>query len=241
MPDMNKIKEKILKLRSMIPERGATEGEALAALLKADALMAEHDLSEKDLDIAQAKRDMRAGEFKYGIKTQHPCAKWCSKTIGRFCGVTTWWNGEKSTSNAFGFNGDVEMYEFLLKLVHDTMNREWKDYVNNHPPRKGVSRHTEYWSFMAGISETVNKKLIELINARKVVQDSTGTDLIVKKDAIIEAGMREMLPHLMLRKTKSVGIRADGNALNKGQEAGSRINLSRPIKEGPNNRKQIAL
>jgi len=240
MADLNKIKEKILKLRAMIPDRGATEGEALAALIKADALMEEHNLSEKDLDLAEAKRDMRSGEFKYGIKTQHPCAKWCSKTIGEFCGVITWWSPTQTASNGFGFNADVEMYEFLLKLVHDTMNREWKDFLSTNPKRPGISRHTEYWSFMLGISTVVNKKLNDLMSLREVVTDSTGTDLVFKKQAVVEAGIKEMLPSLRLKMSSSRGISADGNALGKGQEAGGRINLSRPLKSGPGGRKQIA-
>lgn len=240
MADLSKIKDKILKLRAMIPEKGATEGEALAALMKADALMAEHGLSEADLDLAEAKRDMRHGEFAYGIKTQHPCAKWCSRTIGEFCGVVTWYDGREQKSNGFGFNGDVEMYEFLLKMVHDTMNREWKDYLPKNPKRPGVSRHTEYWSFMLGIADVVNTKLSELMEAREVVETSTGTDLVVKKFAVIEAGLKETMPSLRLKASSSRGIRADGSALGAGQEAGSRINLSRPIKNGPGGRKMIA-
>lgn len=226
---MKDIRAKILALRNMIEERGATEAEAMAALAKADKLMTEHGLTEADLEVADAKRDMRRGEFKYGIKTQHPCAKWCSMTIGQFCGVRTWYDSSVQKSNGFGFNVDVEMYEFLLKLVHDSMNREWKDYIENNPPRSGVSRHTEYWSFMLGMAQRVNEKLQELMEAREVKIDSTGTDLVVKKYAVIEAGMKEMLPGLSLRSSRSRGIRADGSAMAEGRKAGDRVNLKRPI------------
>lgn len=226
---MKDIRAKILALRNMIEERGATEAEAMAALAKADKLMAEHGLTEADLEVAQAKRDMSHGEFKYGIKTQHPCAKWCSKTIGQFCGVVTWYDRSVRKSNGFGFNADVEMYELLLKLVHDSMNREWKDYLQNNAPRPGVSRHTEYWSFMLGMAERVNEKIRELMEAREVKTDSTGTDLVVKKYAVIEAGMKEMLPELSLRSSRSRGIRADGSAMAEGRKAGERVNLNRPV------------
>lgn len=237
---MSDIRAKILALRNMIEERVATEAEAMAALAKADKLMAEHGLTEADLEVAEAKRDMSHGEFKYGIKTQHPCAKWCSKTIGQFCGVVTWYDSSVQKSNGFGFNADVEMYEFLLKLVHDSMNREWKDFLANNPPRPGVSRHTEYWSFMLGMARRVNEKLQELMEAREVKTDSTGTDLVIKKYAVIEAGMKEMLPGLSLRSSRSRGIRADGSAMEQGRKAGDRVNLSRPLKTGPGGRKAIA-
>lgn len=233
---MKDIRAKILALRNMIEERGATEAEAMAALAKADKLMVEHGLTEADLEVAEAKRDMSHGEFKYGIKTQHPCAKWCSKTIGQFCGVVTWYDLGTQKSNGFGFNVDVEMYEFLLKLVHDSMNREWKDYLQNNPLRPGLSRHTEYWSFMLGMAQRINEKLKELMEAREVKTDSTGTDLVVKKYAVIEAGMKEMLPGLSLRSSHSRGIRADGSAMAEGRKAGDRVNLNRPITSGSTQR-----
>lgn len=226
---MKDIRAKILALRNMIEERGATEAEAMAALAKADKLMEEHGLTEADLEVAEAKRDMSHGEFKYDIKTQHPCAKWCSMTIGQFCGVVTWYDRGTQKSNGFGFNVDVEMYEFLLKLIHDSMNREWKDYLQNNPLRPGLSRHTEYWSFMLGMAQRINEKLKELMEAREVKIDSTGTDLVVKKYAVIEAGMKEMLPGLSLRSSRSRGIRADGSAMSEGRKAGDRVNLNRPV------------
>lgn len=229
---MSDIRNKILALRNMIEKRGATEAEAMAALAKADKLMAEHGLTEADLEVAEAKRDMSHGEFCYGIKTQHPCAKWCSKTIGQFCGVVTWYDRGMQKSNGFGFNADVEMYEFLLKLVHDSMNREWKDYVSKNPPRPGVSRHTEYWSFMLGMAQRINEKINSLMQDREIKTDTTGTDLVVKKYSVIEAGMKEMLPGLSLRSSRSRGIRADGSAMNEGRKAGERVNLNRPVQSG---------
>lgn len=226
---MENIKIKILALRNMIEERGATEAEAMAALIKADKLMAEYGLTEADLEIAEAKRDMSHGEFCYGIKAQHPCAKWCSKTIGRFCGVITWYDSSLQKSNGFGFNADVEMYQFLLRLVHDSMNREWKDFLKVNLARPGISRHTEYWSFMLGMAERINEKLCELIDAREVHISSSGTDLIVKKQAMIEAGMKEMMPELSLHRSYSRGIRADGSAMDQGRAAGERVNLQRPV------------
>ncbi len=132
------------------------------------------------------------------------------------------------------------MYEFLLKLVHDSMNREWKDYLPKNPPREGVSRHTEYWSFMYGMAERINEKLAELMVAREVKTDSTGTDLVVKKMEVVEAGMAEVLPDLKLKPTRSRGTMVEGAAQAAGREAGDRVNLNRPLKTGPGSRKAIA-
>ena len=236
----DKIKERILRLRQLIPERGATESEALAALIKADALMQEHGLTEADLDVAQAKRDMRSGQFEYNIKTQHPCAKWCSRTIGVFCGVVTWYNKVENRSNGFGFTADTEMYEFLMEMVHDTMNREWKNYVSVTPVTPGLSRHTEYWSFMAGMSNRINEKLRELIDARKViVEKSTGNDLVIKKMEIITQGMKEMLPDLKLNAAKSSGVKVSEDVFQEGRRAGEKVNLNRPLNQPMRNQVRI--
>ena len=230
MDDLNKIKEKILRLRNMVPEKGASEQEAMTALEKADKLMQENGISEEDLLTAEAKRDMREGYFKYRFKAQHPCSKLCGMKIEQFCGVISWYSPASQGSKAFGFNGDVEMYEFLIKLVHDSMDRGWKEFLAVNPPREGVSRHTEYWSFMYGFANRINNKLNELIEARKVKQDSTGTDLVEVKMAVVEKGMAEMLPHVKLSAGRNSGLKKGStDAYEKGQSAGDKVNLNRPI------------
>lgn len=230
MTDLNKIKEKILRLRNMVPDKGASEQEALTALEKADKLMQEHGINEADLNTAEAARDMREGVYKQRFKTQHPASKCCGVTIQKFCGVISWFSSRESASKAFGFKGDVEMYEFLMKLVHDSMDRGWKEFLAANPPRQGVSRHTEYWSFMFGFAERVNDKLRQLMEARKVNKDSTGTDLVEVKMAVVEQGMAEMLPDIKLGKARKTSIRGNASAYHKGQAAGDKVNLNRPIK-----------
>lgn len=242
MKDLDKIKEKILRLRNMVPEKGASEQEAMTALEKADKLMQEHGISEADLRTSEAKRDMSDGSFKYRFKAQHPCSKLCGSTIGRFCGVISWYSQAKQSSKAFGFNGDVEMYEFLMKLVHDSMDRGWKEFLAANPPSEGVSRHTEYWSFMYGFAQRINVKLRELIDAREVRKDSIGTDLVEAKMSVIEQGMAEMLPDIKLKSSRSSGLKKGSkDAYGQGQQAGDKVNLNRPINDqSAANRRAIA-
>jgi putative ubiquitin-RnfH superfamily antitoxin RatB of RatAB toxin-antitoxin module len=230
MKDQSEIKDRINDLRRKIPENGATEDEAMAALAMAARLMEKHGITEEDLETTDAVKDMRQGKHEYGIKTQHPCSKFCGGRIAQFCGVRSWHNRYFNTSNAFGYNGDVEMYEFLINLVHRSMDREWKTYLANNPKRPGVSRHTEYWSHMMGMADRINTKIREMMAER---EQTTGTDLIVKKEAIVEAGMAEVMPDLRIKQSRSRGMNVDPNALIQGLEAGERVNLQRPIQEGP--------
>lgn len=235
MANIDKIKERILQLRNMIPDRGATEAEAMTALLKADELMEKYGISEAELDTAEAKRDMRPGEFKHKQKAEHPSSKYCGNTIATFCGVRNWYSPRDRMAKAFGFKADVEMFEFLSELIHNAMDRGWKDFLATNPKEPGVSRHTQYWSFMIGFAERINEKLMELIHARMEAQEvkGTGTDLVEKKMAVVEAAMAEMLPDLKLKSTRNRGVRANMGALAQGMAAGDKVNLNRPIKSGP--------
>lgn len=226
----DKIKEKILRLRNMVPERGASEAEALAAMEKADKLMSEHDISEADLRAAEVGKDMREGMFRYRMKAQHPSSKFCMITIGVFCNVMPWYSPKRQSAKAFGFHQDVEMYEFLTKLVHDSMDREWKGFLATNPPKEGVSRHTEYWSFTMGMAHRINAKLRELIDARKKTMSTvqTGTDLVEVKMAVVQAGLNQMLPDLNLRSRKT-STKVTVGAYAQGRAAGDKINLNRPI------------
>ena len=222
------IKQKILKLRAMIPENGASENEAISALIKANDLMKEHGLTEADLNAVDPNKDMSGTQFKYGMKAQHPCAKYCSRTIGIFCGVMTFYEVKTSSSNAYGLNDDIEMYDFLLKLVFDSMNLSWKEYLKTNPSQKGKSRHVEYWSFHSGFSVRICDNLNSMIETREKVK-ATGTDLVVKKQEIIVASFREIYPHFTSSPGSNGKIRINSDAYADGDKAGSSVNLNRPV------------
>lgn len=223
--------EKIVALRGKIPENGATEQEALAALALADKLMVKHGLTEADLRNVDFARDMRSGSFTQKQKAIHPSQKYSGTSIAAFCGVKAWTqhiDNRKQNIRMFGMKGDVTMAEFLMGLVHDSMDRGWKEFLKTNVKRTNVSRHTEYWSFMIGFADTINNKLQDLVDAREVYMDSTGTDLVVVKNSLVEEGLASMLPSLRTKKS-SGSTRVTGDAYSKGQTAGDKVNLSRPI------------
>jgi hypothetical protein len=57
------IREKIIQLRKMVPENGATEAEAMVALELAAKLMAKHGITEDELNKAEFERDMSRNGF----------------------------------------------------------------------------------------------------------------------------------------------------------------------------------
>lgn len=221
--DIKKVKERILKLRAMVPERGASEQEAMFALEKADELMQEFGLTEADLESADAQRDMRTGEFTYSTSAPHPITH-CINTIARFCEVKSWYNRYNRHVAGYGFKRDVEMYEFLTQMIHDSMNRGWETFRKENPKQPGESNHRRYWSFMLGFANRINARLQELIDKRP-----TGKGLVVKKMAVVEAAYDNAVGR-PISKSKGRGRYVSGDAYKKGQAAGNRVNLNRPLR-----------
>lgn len=239
------ILDKIAALKAKIPENGATEAEAIAALDIAEKLMEKHGVTEADLKAVEFKRDMSAATFEQKQKQEHPSQKYCDTTIARYCGTLAW-NGRsqtvrgKKTTEIFGFKGDVAMHGFLLGLVHDSMDRGWKEFLKNNPKREDVSRHTQYWSYMIGFAERINQKIEELIDARTVPVDSTGNDLIEVKQQVVLQGLKSILPDVKFRPNKSRSVRANMDAYGQGMADGDRVNLQRPIQAAQSSVKRIA-
>lgn len=232
------IEDKIKQLRQVVTENGATEEEMLTALAMADKLMRKHGLTEEDLARTEFKKDMKEGHFRQKQAHLHPSQKWCGIKIGEFCGVKLWTQTEwrEGTTNyrsrkvvrMFGYNDDVEMAQFLMKLVHDSMDRGWKDFIKTSPKDLQVSRHTQYWSFMAGFADKINARLDELMQH---VEVGTGTDLVATKMTMVEQGMAEMLPSVRLKRSKSRGTSTDLASHVAGLAAGDKVNLNRPINQ----------
>ncbi len=233
------IHDKIIKLRSRVPERGATEAEAIAALAVADRLMAEHGITEAMLRKVEIKVDMRRGTHAQRQKVQHPSSKWCLVAIGEFTHTIVWYDRGEGQPAMFGLIPDVEMAEFLLMLIHNSMDRGWKDFLLINPKLPGISRHTQYWSFMSGFAIAINHKFAELIDAREIKLDSTGTDLVVVQMNIVQDAIELMIPALKLKASPKRRRNHYGHASAAGRIAGDAVNLSRPIK-GNAARRQIA-
>jgi hypothetical protein len=230
--------EKIAQLRRVTPENGATEGEALNAFNLANNLMEKHGITEEDLNKVEFSRDMDEKRFHYHQKQQHPSVRYCANSIARFCEIVCWGDKAKKAGCFFGMKGDTEMAIFLTKLIHDAMERGWKEYLANGVSTE-TSRHSQYWGFMIGFAERMNQRLNELYLARKQSVTSTGTDLIVKKNALIKEGLKALRPDLDLVGGKGRGRHIDSQAKVDGKSAANKVNLNRPLR-GKNGTRMIA-
>ena len=237
---MQNIREKIIQLRKMVPENGASEAEAITALQLAAKLMEKHGITEAELRSAEFERDMRRSGLDKDNVHKDPAIQLCGVAIADFCEVQFWWtkvrqrNGKvgKTYANVFGFHGDVEMAEFLMELVSRSMERSWKEYLKAGEYDRSITRHQLYWSFRYGFADRINAKLREMIAARKPKSEATGTDLVSLKDAVVKAGMEAMLPDLNLKDGRGNSAKVNLGAFIDGALAGDRVNLNRPLQDG---------
>lgn len=233
---MKNIHEKILHLRSVVPERGATEAEALNAIELAAKLMEKYGVTEEELRKVEFAKDMKSGTVDNQKKSEDPAAKLCSVAIARFCEVKVWGEVEdgKIVTKFFGLNGDVEMAEFLYDVIRKAMDRGWTDYLEAGEYPKKINRHKLYWSYRYGFGDRINDKLNEMVAARKPKDSVTGTDLVVLKEQLVEQAAEQMLA-LDLKKPRNVGVKLNTTAYKEGMSDGDKVNLNRPLRDQPNN------
>jgi len=237
------IRDKILQLRKMVPENGATEAEAMVALELAAKLMSKHGITEEELNKAEFERDMHRSSFDKDNKNRDPAVQLCGVTIAKFCEVDFWWSNQvnqktkkrtRSWANFFGFHGDVEMADFLMELVSKSMERSWRDYLKAGEYNRNITRHQLYWSFRHGFADRINSKLEEMIAARSPRSEATGTDLVALKDALVKQGRDEMFPSLNLKDSRASSTMINLGAYADGMIEGDKVNLNRPIQERQN-------
>jgi len=233
------IHEKILHLREMVPENGATEAEAMVALDLAAKLMEKHGITEDELNKAEFERDMSRQSFDKENKHRDPAVKLCGVIIARFCEVEFWFTTqvdnrnkvEREWANFFGFNGDVEMASFLVKLVSKSMERSWQEYLKAGEYNREITRHQLYWSFRHGFADRINAKLREIIDARQPKSEATGTDLIALKDQLVKQAQKEMFPSLDLKDSRKSSTSVNPGAYTDGMIEGDKVNLNRPLRD----------
>jgi hypothetical protein len=228
----NSIHEKILALRNIVPERGATEAEAMNAINLAANLMAKYGVTEEDLRKVEFNRDMKRSKKGNGTKHLDPAAELCGVTIARFCEVKVWSSFKESeaTLNFYGLNQDVEMAEFLYGVISEAMKRGWTAYLKagNYP--SDINRHKLYWSYRYGFRDRVNAKMNEII-ASRTAKTSSGTDLVVLKMQVVEQAFKDSVA-LKLNKGRAgqkvfVDVRAYAHGVSDGDRVN--ININRPL------------
>lgn len=219
-------KRLIRSLMERTEDRGCSEAEALEAVAKISALMAQNNLELTEVmvrdtsDMVQREvfaADGHAGRLIVGI--------------GKLCALKVY---HKTRANVttyvmFGHAPDVELGVYLYEVCMEAADHGYQLDMDRH----GYSqKRRESWR--AGYGDRIAERMSELHEAREAerrarMPTSNCTDLVVLKNQIVEAEFEKTGIRLVKRRGRQV---SNADAFRSGSAHGDTVNLNNPIADG---------
>jgi hypothetical protein len=231
--ELAKVKARIRALTARTVERGCSEAEAMAAAEKVGELLAVYGLTMNEVSLREELCTQRSLVFD---DPRRVAINWLFPALLRFTGCRGWTVG-RAEFVVFGLDPDVQMAEWLLQVLAGALSREEADfrtsdtYLRSRKPPQSVLR-----SFRIGFGERIAQRLEAMSAAQEQATAAaraatpTGTALVLLKEAKIEEGFRGL--GIRLRSVSRRTVVRDRGAYGRGQEAGGRVGLDRPIGAG---------
>lgn len=234
MTDEN-ILDTLRALKAKAENDASSEAEARACLSRLAKLMAKHDVTEADIT---EKRDEPAVHHVYDGMPAEEFAMFDSMWSGleRFCEVTTYHtrSGDLRARsrvmqhpNFIGTSADVEMAIYVMEICRWGAKRAFlmaKAAAFDQGASK-PKKHDFYYGFGQGVHSLMVALAKERVDIR-TTGSSSCTDLVVVKDALIDAKKKEMGLRLHSRKSRH---KIDHESSSKGYAEGRKVNLNRPV------------
>lgn len=231
--ELDKVKTRIHALAARTVERGCSEAEALAAAQKIGELLEVYGLTMSEVELRQETCLQREITFT-GPRLQALSAIFLS--IIELTETKGWMVG-RSRFVFFGLEPDVLMAEYLMHLTAGAVDHEETRYrASDAYTRSRAAPQNRLRSFRYGFAERVSNRIEELAAHRRAAEEAarppttTGTALVLVKDRIVAEGFSAL--GIRLRTSYTTRTVRDGAAYRKGQEAGGRVNLQRPVRRG---------
>ncbi|HEV2678336.1 MAG TPA: DUF2786 domain-containing protein [Aliidongia sp.] len=224
--DLDKLTARIQALRAKTIDNGCTEEEALSAAAKVAELLDRHDLSLSDVELRAEPCQQLA--FETGRKKRIPLDG-CVSAVAEFCDCKIW--REKNGAGAFryvffGLRADVTVAHYLTDLIDSAVRTELGNFKNSRDyqrfPHK--ERHLANSSFALGMVASIADKLHTLKCARDDANRSTGRDLVLVKNSVVEAELAKL--DLKLRTVRSSRRFISPEAYDAGGAAGEALAIN---------------
>ena len=237
-----KILARIRALQAKTLENGCTEAEALAAAQLASTLMEEYQVDLTELEVEQEGVELVAVQANYG-KSMHEVDFACV-AIGQFCDCRVWRSKTKEGFMAvqyLGMRSDVEMARWLTMTIRSTMDREFETYWFDEGLRSTSNSVSARKSFMRGMASRVSERLHEIRAARKQAVVTSGKELMVIKNTLVEQRLKAMgqKPSFGAQGKASRYHNRERSAGEAGRAAGDRVGFAPPI-NAPGSTKAIS-
>jgi hypothetical protein len=247
--ELDKIKFKIKALASKTVAAGCSEHEAMSTMLGVGRLLSQYNLKMEECDVRDSP--CRTLFIDIGRVRRHPIDS-CVRALANLVGAKCWFHrtrGKPSSYAFFGQTDDLELIEYLFKVIRTAIESEsekfkqtaqYRDTViypsltpdfNYFMQRKAAGkRKAATISFQHGMAVRLHQRLVRL----KLENDNylarnrpTGNALVALKSQLVEEEFKKSGPKLSSYRGKlSV---SDQLAYEHGSRAGNNVNLNRPL------------
>lgn len=226
-PERKTLVERIRAMQAKAENEASTEAEVIEAAAMAARLMSKHEVTDEELSIIEANGDgIQMQRVNHGTKKMHFALKYAAhgiETLTETKGcVSNNWVGEQRLE-FIGLDSDVKIAVYLSLVIKGAADRAWKAHAKR---RTFVNRALSRKSFLIGFGRRIKERLMELSQERKEARSASGTALVVRKDALIEAHLAKQEINIQSSRSRTPTI--DGNCYH-GASAANEVNLSRPL------------
>jgi Protein of unknown function (DUF2786) len=215
---------KIRALLSKTIEAGCTEGEAMAALQKARAMIDVYDVTDEEL--ALTKEEKATAEF-FEERDPHGVKRGLAYAVHKFTSTQGWTSRADGKRATCGLPADVEFAEWLLEALDGFVKREYVRYAITNAAGDGNERRTAMRNFVNGCAQRISQRLLELAEPPKQ-QTANARALVVTKQAAIDEYLECAGIKLGRSRTRYFNVR-DSGAYDAGRAAGDRASFGRPV------------
>lgn len=161
----DKILQRVLNLRAKAEDDAASEGEAMAAIERAERLMHAYRIEEAELALAEAQGHIKVDIIHKGVDSRivnarsrnRHVALACSWSIEQLTGTEAIWIGGK-VPEFTGQRADVEYAVFLQELIAMALDREYARYQR---AQRIVGRGAKR-AFQLSMARRINERLGEM-------------------------------------------------------------------------------
>jgi hypothetical protein len=214
---------KIRALMAKTVEAGCTEGEAMAALAKARAMMDAYEVTEADLNLSKEEKAVLRKEPP-GSRDAHKIKAMMAKAIAQFTDTKVW----RGTDGLVycGLRSDVQFASWLTDSLNTFVLGELTRHLAESLEAPG-ERRLIINGFVIGCCNRISARIAELCANSQTVAAANSRALVVVKSGAIAAKMKEM--GITLGKSRGSRRQYDEGALAAGRAAGDRANFGRPV------------
>jgi hypothetical protein len=231
--ELDRVKARIRTLTERTVARGCTEAEAMAAADMVGRLLERYALTMQEVDLRDepcVQVEVPAG----GVRRRPIDA--CVPAIARFCDCRVWLARSEAGARYvfFGFVTDTKLAAYLFSVIDRAIRSDLLAFRRDSVGLAGTALRRASASFQHGMAARIAERL-ETMHAEReasvAANRAAGTALMVIRHQVVEDAFR--LSKIRLQSLPGLTLRRNG-AYRAGRLAGDRVNLRRPIGDGPN-------